>query len=238
MKSGTGEEVERAYNLFKTHGRPKTMFYFRTAPFYTADLKEIAQFRKVVRFRKALEKLGILYWTYEAPLDFERIVREHLMRRILSDTEIRERGPLDRQAQPESEPNRPSVFIAYSHLDRDHARSVYRVIEGAGYRMWLDEQDLVSGQLWHSEVDSAISRTDVLVLLLPSRTDLLRGFVGKEIEAGTKLAAQSGGPLLVPVRLDQMEPPKLLREVQWVNYFAPDGPERPIKAIESAWSDR
>lgn len=62
-KSGTGEEFERAYSLFKKHGRPKVMFYFRITPFYTTDLKELTQFRKVVEFRKALERLGVLYWT-------------------------------------------------------------------------------------------------------------------------------------------------------------------------------
>ena len=55
--SGTGEEFERAYNLFKKHSRPKIMFYFRTTKFYTTNLKEISQFREVVGFQKKLEKL-------------------------------------------------------------------------------------------------------------------------------------------------------------------------------------
>lgn len=148
--SGTGEEFERAYNLFKKHGLPKIMFYFRTAPFYTTDLKELAQFRKVVEFRQALEKLGVLYWTYDAPLQFERNVREHLIRQILHVAEIPpvvdgEEQRFRREAVVEPKPDRPSVFLAYSHFDKDRVRSVYRESQAAGFRTWLDEQNLVPG---------------------------------------------------------------------------------------------
>ncbi len=63
-RSGTGEEFERAYDLFTSYGRPKIMFYFRTAPFYPRDEKELSQIRKVIRFRKKLERLGVLFWGY------------------------------------------------------------------------------------------------------------------------------------------------------------------------------
>lgn len=242
--SGTGEEFERAYNLFKKHGRPKIMFYFRTTPFYTTNLKEISQFRKVVGFRKALEKLGVLYWTYDTPLQFERNVREHLIRQILSVAETvllskEEKMKVSRResvVKPVIE--RPTVFLAYSHFDKDNVRTVYRELQGAGFHTWLDEQKLVPGQIWHQEVDRAIRSTDVVLLLLSSKTDLARGFVAKEIEAATRLASQSKGPVVIPVRLDQMEPPQLLRKTQWVDYFAPDGLARLIEAIERAWRTR
>ena len=56
--------------------------------------------------------------------------------------------------------------------------------------------------------------------------------MAKELEAATMLAAQSTGPVVIPVRLDQTEPPQSLRQVQWVDYFAPDGLERLIEAVE------
>ena len=172
-KSGTGEEFERAYDLFKKHGRPKIMFYFRTTPFYTTDLKELAQFRKVVEFRKALEKLGVLDRTYDVPLHFERNVREHLIRQLLQVAEVAPAAERKERETPRrgSELGRPSVFIAYSHFDRDVVRSVYRALEAAGFRNWLDEENLVPGQLWHQEVDRAIRGTDVIVLFLSSKTD-------------------------------------------------------------------
>lgn len=216
------------------------MFYFRTTPFYTTDLKELAQFRKVVEFRSALESLGVLYWTYDSPLQFERNVREHLIRQVLQLTEGGDRRPMEetvakREGRAEPLPDRPSVFIAYSHFDKDAVRPVYRALQAAGFRTWLDEQNLVPGQLWHKEVDRAIRRTDVILLFFSSRTEWGRGFIAKEIEAATRLAAQSSGPVLIPVRLDRSEPPQTLAAVQWVDYFAPDGLERLIEAVERAW---
>lgn len=115
---------------------------------------------------------------------------------------------------------------------------MYRALQAAGFRTWLDEQNLVPGQLWHKEVDRAIRDTEVILLFLSSKTDFAGGFIAKEIEAATRLASQSRGPILIPVRLDQTEPPQSLRSSQWVDYFAPDGLERLIEAIERAWQAR
>lgn len=78
----------------------------------------------------------------------------------------------------------------------------------------------------------------MILLFLSSRTNLGEGFIAKELEAATRLASQSTGPILIPVRLDQSEPPHSLRRVQWVDYFAPDGLERLIEAIEGGWRAR
>src|SRR5262245_44491571 len=84
--SGTSEEFERAYKYFRQYSRPRIMFYFRRTPFYPSADAEVLQFRKVVAFRKKLEKGGVLFWEYETPLMFERNVREHLIRQILEVT--------------------------------------------------------------------------------------------------------------------------------------------------------
>lgn len=243
-KSGTGEEFKRAYDLHKKYGRPKVMFYFRTTPFYTTDLKEIAQFRQVIEFRKALEKLGVLYWTYDTPLEYERNVREHLLRRLvpLAETSVPPAGgevsEFRRESGVDRRDVRPSVFLAYSHVDKDEVRSVYRALSAAGFRTWLDEQKLVPGQLWHQEIDRAMRVTDVVLLLLSSKTDLNHGFVGKELAAATRFAAQSSGPIVIPVRLDRIELPAELREIKWVDYFAPEGLARLIEAIDQAWTSQ
>lgn len=238
-KSGTGEEFDRAYQLFKKYGRPKIMFYFRITPFYTTDLKEISQFRKVAEFRRKLERLGVLYWNYDTPLEFERNVREHLIRQILQHTENIRQRPAEKE-KPRRRPLSPeriepySIFLAYSHRDKDAVREVYRALKAAGHRPWLDEQNLVPGQMWHNEVDRAIRQTDVMLLLFSSNSELQRGFVAKEIELATRMLTGARGPILISVRLDHVEPPTNLRQLTWVDYFLPDGPERLIEAINGA----
>ena len=85
--SGTEEEFERAYNCFRKFGRPKIMFYFKTTPFYTTHLEELDHLIKVINFRKKLEDLGGLYWEYNDSLEFERNVRQHLTKQVLSSFE-------------------------------------------------------------------------------------------------------------------------------------------------------
>ncbi|HEY9117032.1 MAG TPA: DUF4062 domain-containing protein, partial [Roseivirga sp.] len=56
-ESGTQEEFQRAFDLFQKFKRPKVMFYFKRTPFYTSNLKEIDQFKKVIKFKRQVTDL-------------------------------------------------------------------------------------------------------------------------------------------------------------------------------------
>jgi hypothetical protein len=237
--SGTGEEFERAYLLFKKYGRPKIMFYFRTTPFYTSDIPSITQFRKVAEFRRKLEKLGVLYWTYKTPLEFERNVREHLIRRILAllkqngETSVVESFNY-REARSISLSRQATIFIAYSHKDNDVARSVHHALRAAGYDVWIDQECLLPGQMWLQEVERGLQMSDVVLLLLSSNSNLADGFMAKELEILTQRLPESNRPTLVPVRLDNTEPPIGFRQLQWIDYFTRDGLQRLLEALDRA----
>lgn len=89
-ESGTKEEFEAAYENYKRFRKPEIMWYFCTKPFYPADLNELIQMRKVLKFKKKLEELGVFFLTYAEPLDFERMFREHLENHIYEITEDNE----------------------------------------------------------------------------------------------------------------------------------------------------
>ena len=235
-RSGTGEEFERAFQSFKTHGQPKIMFYFRTSAFYTADLPALAQFKKVAEFRKKLEKLGVLYWTYQTPLEFERNVREHLTRRVLdvADAAAKERSGRKsiEYREPVGQVKALSLFLAYSHQDRATARSIYAMLRGSGYRVWMDEQDLVPGQFWHKEIDKAIRVSDVTLVLVSEAAINEKGYWSKELDMILRKLREKQGPTVIPVRLDRSKPPDSLSRLQWIDYFGADGPDRLIQAVE------
>jgi len=245
-KSGTGEEFERAYRLFKNHGRPKIMFYFRTAPFYSPELEAISQFRKVVEFRKKLERLGVLYWTYQTPLEFERNVREHLIRQLMQST-----GDIRKFRKSRVAPildtilvgsgtssmaiatavHAPEIFLAYSFVDRDRAQLIYQALRAAGYEVWMDAQNLLPGQMLHAELEGAIRQSKLIVLLLSTKSQFVRGWASKEVEIAQRLSGRRGGTPVLPVRLDNVEPPAALGGLRWIDYFAPNGLERLVEAI-------
>lgn len=224
-RSGTDEEFQRAYRYFKEYGRPRVMFYFRRSPFYTTDLKEVSQFSKVVQFRKELEKMGVLFWEYDRPIDFERSVREHLIRQILSvipSEPARSASPAGPKTRQPKEPawsmagqagpstRRMSVFFAYSRGDREQVMNLYEDLRLAGFNPWLDTENLVPGQMWLRVIDEAIRRSDVIVLCLSSKSVSRRGgFFQKELKTAFDLvqARPRGTQFLIPVRLDQVSMP-------------------------------
>jgi hypothetical protein len=254
-RSGTDEEFQRAYKYFKKYGRPRVMFYFRKTPFYTTDLEDLAQFRKVVQFRKELEKMGVLFWEYDRPIDFERNVREHLTRQILPMFSGGYTGPFTQEEpvpvtqKPFAPPSKhhpsdykrilpkskqPLVFLAYSHGDHEKVMRLYEDLRIAGFNPWLDSQNLLPGQMWHHEIEQAIKRSDAIILCLSSRSVTKPGFFQKELKTALELvkALPEDTNYLIPVRFDDVSVPAKIGRLQYLDYFQPDGPKRLIESLQ------
>jgi hypothetical protein len=58
---------------------------------------------------------------------------------------------------------------------------------------WTNEE-LLPGQLWHSEVDKAIRESDVIVVLLSMHVVAFKGFRAKELEIIAKQSTSRQGP--------------------------------------------
>ena len=80
--SGTVEEFERAYALWKAHQRPSLLFYFNRQPFDFDTSEQVKQKLLVVEFRETLRKLGGLYWEYTTIESFTKDLRRHLIQEV------------------------------------------------------------------------------------------------------------------------------------------------------------
>lgn len=81
-ESGTEEEFTSALESAKSTGRPRILFYRRTAGPPDISRLDLAQFNLVQEFFKKFEPgqpYEGLYQPYETPEDFRRILREHLL---------------------------------------------------------------------------------------------------------------------------------------------------------------
>jgi hypothetical protein len=199
--------------------RPKIMFYFRTTPFYTADAKDLTQYRKVLGFRKKLRDLGVVFFEYTSCIDFERKVREHLIRKISqialtgSSTETQE-GQLQTRVKEKlaevttlpviqgvtvvgetskikpDETRKPSLFFSYVREDSEKVKEIYNVLRSVGFNPWLDVENLYPGQDWYSEIASAISRADFFLIFLSNNSISKRGYIQKEIRVAVEKAEE------------------------------------------------
>lgn len=104
--------------------------------------------------------------------------------------------------------DKPSVFISYSRQDRSLADQLIMDLRRAGVDVWSD-QDIRPGQRWEEEIEAALARANVFVLL--ASPDYLASNWSM-IELGAALGrARSGNASLIPVTLHGAELPGLLR---------------------------
>lgn len=230
-RSGTGEEFEKAYDLFRTFGRPKIMFYFRTTPFYSTDEGELRQFRKVIAFRKKLQKLGVLFWQYDQPLTFERDVREHLMRQVLQLTES---GAKSAPSIAPSTPQPARIFLSGAHEDAERVTRVYKALVAAGFAPWMDAYDMSPGDDWSREIDVAIRAADFCLIFVSETSVSRAGYFNRETRTIFEVNDYREARI-IPVRLDPVELPQQFAKSQPVDLLRPDDLHKLVDQLKAEW---
>jgi hypothetical protein len=111
------------------------------------------------------------------------------------------------------------VFISYAHVDRPKAAALARALEHRGLDVWWDP-DLRAGDPWARRIEEAVEAAPAVVVLWSAEAVASR-WVSAEARAG--LDAEK----LVPVCLDDAEPPLVFREIQWRSLAGWDGEGEP-----------
>lgn len=121
-----------------------------------------------------------------------------------------------------AEETRPSIFIAYVEEDLATVQRLYRDLNTAGYRPWMDKESLLPGQNWPRSIDRAIEISDFFIACFSRRSVLKRGVFQSELRYALDCTARL--PLddvfIIPVRLDCCTPPeRIVRSIQHVDLF-------------------
>ena len=136
------------------------------------------------------------------------------------------------------------IFLAHAKEDKEAVIDLYYRLRDKGYNPWLDEQDLLPGQIWRAEIPKAIKDSQIFVACLSNLSIGKQGYVQEEFKMALKTYASkpAGSIYLIPLRLDDCPIPELrqeeygidLRDIQWLDFFAADGFDRLIKSLEYA----
>ena len=124
-----------------------------------------------------------------------------------------------------------SVFLSYARDDVAKARSVALALEKAGHSVWWDRH-IKGGAQYSKEIEAALKAADAVVVLW-SEQSVDSAWVRDEAAAGR----DSGR--LVPVKLDQTEPPLGFRQYQTIDLSGWRGRGKPptletlLEAVES-----
>jgi len=221
--SGTEEEFDIAYEVFKEYGTPKIMFYFK-APKAVRNKQELDQLGSIFDFKNKLQDNGVLYWDFDSARDFERKLRVHLYHHIESILE----SSINKKVKQDNNAGSGRIFLSHRSIDQDRVGKVYRKLIESGLNPWMAEYDILPGQNWKKEIETAIKTSDVFVTFLSKNSEVasetgfsvdselsiaehLNHFLGEDKDS----SSTSNRVHILPVLLDEVEIPDAVAQLQY-----------------------
>jgi hypothetical protein len=124
------------------------------------------------------------------------------------------------------------VFLCHSKDDKERVRKLYLRLLSLGCQPWLDDESLLPGQDWDSEIRKAIRSSHVFVACLSSGSVTKRGYVQKEIRFALDVAGEipEDDIFIIPIKLDPCDAPESLSKWQWLEAYK-DGYGRLITSL-------
>jgi hypothetical protein len=242
-RSGTEWELENALSAPTQPDRPVILLYRRSG--FTPDasdpddpkLKEqLDQRRKVNAFFQELRQRKQFATEVAGADEFEKRLENDLKRQISL--------LLERSLSIHPPAVRGRIFLAHASEDKAQIRKLHQDLKARGFDPWLDEVDLIPGQIWKIEVPKAIREAKVFLACLSTRSVEKVGYVQNEFKLALAAFGERppGSIYLIPARLDDCVVPDLqlpdlgigLRDIQWVDLWEEGGFDQLVRAIESA----
>jgi len=114
------------------------------------------------------------------------------------------------------------VFLCHSSNDKLIVRDLYRRLDAEGWiDAWLDSEKLFPGHDWNFEIEKAVEEADAILVCLTKNSVSKEGYVQRELRMVLDFVdyKPEGTLFVIPVRLEECEPPRRLRTWQYADYF-------------------
>jgi TIR domain len=124
-----------------------------------------------------------------------------------------------------------TVFISYARADTSCAQELHALLRTAGWRVWLDVEDVAAGVNWHEAVTRAIEQADTFVFVL-SPSSLNSVWCARELE----VAVARGKKIVALVARDPhgSAVPDALARVSWIRTRTDDDRVGACRSLISA----
>ncbi len=139
------------------------------------------------------------------------------------------------QVEPVQQDLRLRVFLCHCSSDKPVVRNLYHRLQADGYDPWLDQENLLPGQNWRTEIPLAVQNSHAVVVLLSGKSINKEGYLQKEINEALSVAEEKpeGTIFIIPVRLEDVKVPRRLENWQWADLFDKHGYERLLFALSA-----
>jgi formylglycine-generating enzyme required for sulfatase activity len=126
------------------------------------------------------------------------------------------------------------VFLCHSSNDKPVIRDLYKHLQEDGFDPWLDEEDILPGQEWESEIRKAVRAAEAIIVCLSRSSINKEGFIQKELSDALNVAEEKpeGTLFIFPLKLEECEIPRRLSRWQAGRLFTEHGYERLVQALK------
>lgn len=117
------------------------------------------------------------------------------------------------------------VFLCHASKDKPTVRELYKKLCAEDWiQPWLDEEELLPGQDWNLEIEKAVESSDAVIVCVSHISVAKEGYVQKELRQVLEIALNKldGAIFVIPVRLDECELPRSIRDRQGLDFFPED----------------
>ena len=114
------------------------------------------------------------------------------------------------------------VFLCHASQDKPIVRELYQKLLAEDWiDSWLDEERLLPGQDWNLEIEKAVEVSDAVIVCVSSTSIAKEGYIQKELRKVLDIALEKteGAIFVLPVKLDDCDLPRQLKDRQALNYF-------------------
>jgi hypothetical protein len=107
-------------------------------------------------------------------------------------------------------------FLSHTHADKTIVDSIFRWLSNvSGLEIWYDAVNLPAGTQIGTALPEAIASAESLILIL-SQSSLKSGWVKREYNAGIAHAARLRSYRIIPIRIDDCDPPDSIDIERWI----------------------
>ena len=104
------------------------------------------------------------------------------------------------------------IFISYARPDAAVATDIRRMLDSAGLDPWLDTVEIAPGDSFVKRINEGLTEASYVLVLLSTRS------VRSEWVAREWAAALTGRPVIVPILLEDVDVPALLRPLNYIDF--------------------
>jgi hypothetical protein len=113
-----------------------------------------------------------------------------------------------------------SIFLSHNHADKPFVRQLAHDLRAAGIRVWLDEAEMMIGDLFFQKIQQAIDEMEYLGVIL-SRNSVNSSWVQHEVAVAMNQEIEGKRIKVLPLVIEDCELPGFLKGKLYADFRDP-----------------